>query len=195
MGAKIWWRWIKTPTEIWAQLWKHKYAPDIQHSHWIRMQDKLQGSNIWNVAWRNIPLIQEHAFWEINNGQTARFWTDSWQQLPPLQSDETLLHYENHIQNLATAKVADMWVANPNNHSWRTWKSMHPQISSPSHSYLYFFRTCYPPISHKENMKYLENLTLAWPQPRQEMVFSQLGKSLQTRSPRGSWPQRPLQDQ
>jgi hypothetical protein len=35
MGEKIWWRWIKNPTEIWAQLWKHKYAPDIQQSHWI----------------------------------------------------------------------------------------------------------------------------------------------------------------
>jgi hypothetical protein len=73
MGAKIWWRWIKTPTEIWAQLWKHKYAQDIQHSHWIRMQDKIQGSNIWSDVWRNRPLIQEHAFWEIHNGQTARF--------------------------------------------------------------------------------------------------------------------------
>jgi hypothetical protein len=44
-------------------------------------------------------------------------------------------------------------------------------------------------------MKSLENLTLAWPQPRQEMGSSQLGKSLQTQIPRGSWPQRPLQAQ
>jgi hypothetical protein len=120
MGAKIWWRWIKNPIEIWAQLWNYKYAPDIQHSHWIRMQDKIQGSNIWNAAWRNRPLIQEHTFWEVHNGQTARFWNDSWQQMPPLQSNENLLHYENQIPNLITAKVADMWVANPHNHSWRT---------------------------------------------------------------------------
>jgi hypothetical protein len=69
----------KNPTEIWAQLWKQKYAPDIQQSHSIRMQDKTQGTNIWNAAWRNRPLIQEHAFWEINNGQNSRFWTDAWQ--------------------------------------------------------------------------------------------------------------------
>jgi hypothetical protein len=32
MGAKIWWRWLKTPTEIWAKLWKHKYAPNAQQA-------------------------------------------------------------------------------------------------------------------------------------------------------------------
>jgi hypothetical protein len=128
MGAKIWWRWLKTPTEIWAKLWKHKYAPNTQQAHLIRMQDKIQGSNIWNAAWRNMPLIQEHAFWEIRNGQSALFWTDSWQQMPPLQSEENLLHYENQIQNLATSKVADMWTHSPINSPWRTWKSFHQEL-------------------------------------------------------------------
>jgi hypothetical protein len=27
MGAKIWWRWLKTPTMSWAQIWTQKYAP------------------------------------------------------------------------------------------------------------------------------------------------------------------------
>jgi hypothetical protein len=92
------------------------------------MQDKIQGSNIWNAAWKNKPLIQEHAFWEIRNGQSALFWTDSWQQFPPLQSEENLLSYENHIQNLATSKVADMWAHSPINSPWRIWKSSHQEL-------------------------------------------------------------------
>jgi hypothetical protein len=43
MGAKIWWRWLKTPPEIWEKLWKHKYAPNIHQDHLIRMQEKIQG--------------------------------------------------------------------------------------------------------------------------------------------------------
>jgi hypothetical protein len=30
MGAKIWWRWLKTPDALWARLWKHKYASTMQ---------------------------------------------------------------------------------------------------------------------------------------------------------------------
>jgi hypothetical protein len=74
------------------------------------------------------PLIQEHAFWEIRNGQNALFWTDSWQQLPPLQLEENLQSYENHIQDLATLKVADMWTNIPNNSPWRSWKSTHQEL-------------------------------------------------------------------
>jgi hypothetical protein len=90
MGEKTWWHWLKTPTELWAQTLEAKYALNTPQDHLIWMQDKIQGSNIWNAAWKNRPLIQEHAFWEIQNGQSALFWTDSWQQLPPLQSENNL---------------------------------------------------------------------------------------------------------
>jgi hypothetical protein len=92
------------------------------------MQEKIQGSNIWNAAWKNRPLIQEHAFWEIRNGQNALFWTDSWQQMPPLQLEENLQSYENHIQDLATLKVADLWTDTPSSSPWRRWKSTHQEL-------------------------------------------------------------------
>jgi hypothetical protein len=79
MGAKIWWRWLKTPDALWAQIWKNKYAPTTQLDQLIRHNIKIQGSNIWNIAWQNKDMIQKHAFWEICNGDSARFWQDSWQ--------------------------------------------------------------------------------------------------------------------
>jgi hypothetical protein len=52
--------------------------------------NRMPGSNIWNTAWRNRPLVQQHAFWEVRNGESALFWKDSWQQLPPLDDMESL---------------------------------------------------------------------------------------------------------
>jgi hypothetical protein len=37
MGAIIWWRWIKTPAEIWEKLCKYKYAPNMHQNQLIRM--------------------------------------------------------------------------------------------------------------------------------------------------------------
>jgi hypothetical protein len=85
MGENIWWCWLKYPTELWAKIWKKKYAPHTTEAQLIRFNEQIQGSNIWNASWRNQPLIQTHAFWEIQNGQNALFWTNSWKQLPPLQ--------------------------------------------------------------------------------------------------------------
>jgi hypothetical protein len=80
MGAKMWWRWLKTPTALWVQIWKQKYAPNTQADQLIRHNDQIQGSNIWNTAWKNRELVQKYAFWEIRNGESALFWQDSWQQ-------------------------------------------------------------------------------------------------------------------
>jgi hypothetical protein len=68
MGAKIWWCWIKNPTELWEKIWIHKYTPHTPQDQLIRLWDKNQGSNIWNAAWKNHLLIHEHVFWEIRNG-------------------------------------------------------------------------------------------------------------------------------
>jgi hypothetical protein len=65
MGAKIWWRWLKTPTAVWAQIWKQKYTPLTPENQLIRHNARLQGSNIWNTAWQNHDLVQNHAFWEV----------------------------------------------------------------------------------------------------------------------------------
>lgn len=36
-----------------------------------------KGSLIWNAAKQHFLLIQQHSFWEVRNGETARFWIDA----------------------------------------------------------------------------------------------------------------------
>jgi hypothetical protein len=74
MGAKIWWRWLKNLTVAWAQLWRRKYTPLSAEDQLIRHNEHIQGSNIWNTAWKNRTLVQNHAFWELRDGRSARFW-------------------------------------------------------------------------------------------------------------------------
>ena len=90
MGAKMWWRWLKIPTTLWAQIWKQKYAPLTQENQLIRHNVQIKGSNIWNMAWKNKDLVQNHAFWEVRNGESAMFWQESWQQLKPLSELEEI---------------------------------------------------------------------------------------------------------
>jgi hypothetical protein len=39
--------------------------PPTSQEQLIQLDDQIHGSNIWNAAWRNRPLIQMHAFWEV----------------------------------------------------------------------------------------------------------------------------------
>jgi len=73
MGDKLWWRWVKHPIEIWAQIWKNKYALMTRLEQQIRFNDQIQGSNIWNMTWLNRQLVHKYVFWEIGNGESALF--------------------------------------------------------------------------------------------------------------------------
>lgn len=84
MGAKIWWRWLDCPQTPWARLWNAKYASNCPLEERIRMTEISIGSAIWNSENQHRTLIQNYSFWELKNGAAARFWTDSWQQLPKL---------------------------------------------------------------------------------------------------------------
>eukprot|EP00253_Pinus_taeda_P027174 PITA_27174 len=82
MGAKIWWKWLTYPDTPWARLWTAKYASNLPLEEIIRMTEMSKGSAMWNSAIKHRELIQNHSFWEVKEGSTTRFWTDSWQQLP-----------------------------------------------------------------------------------------------------------------
>jgi len=56
------------------------------------MSEVGMGSVIWNSAKQHRNLIQQHSFWEIKNGNTARFWEDSWQQLPKIKDILSHIH-------------------------------------------------------------------------------------------------------
>jgi len=46
---------------------------------------------MWNSAKQHKSLIQQHSFWEIKNGSSARFWEDSWQHMPALKHELSLI--------------------------------------------------------------------------------------------------------
>ena len=62
LGAKIWWRWLKNQCNIWAKLWKKKYAPQYHPQDLIRTTNLPKGSQIWNLADNNKQIIQQHYF-------------------------------------------------------------------------------------------------------------------------------------
>ena len=54
-------------------------------------------------------LIQQHRFWEIYDGKTARFWEDAWQQLPPLERPGRYPKLQEACISRNLCKVADLW--------------------------------------------------------------------------------------
>jgi hypothetical protein len=36
LSAKIWWRWLKRPQDLWAKLWRRKYVPNVAEQNLIR---------------------------------------------------------------------------------------------------------------------------------------------------------------
>jgi len=121
MGARIWWNWVSKPNTPWAQLWQAKYAKGSQWSDLIRINPTAQGSPIWNNAKTQSKFIQEHSFREIHSGQAARFWDDSWQQLPKLAN---LFHkplWQAHMKQENITQVHQFWQQYPQ-HDFKTWK-------------------------------------------------------------------------
>jgi hypothetical protein len=70
LSAKIWWRWLKRPQDLWARLWRRKYTPNATERSLIRWNEDTPGSLIWTTARQNRHLVVNHAFWEI------REWSD-----------------------------------------------------------------------------------------------------------------------
>eukprot|EP00253_Pinus_taeda_P008458 PITA_08458 len=118
MGAKIWWRWLSYPGTLWARFWTAKYANNLPLEECIRMTETNKGSTIWNSTILHRDLIQKHSFWEVKDGGTARFWTDSWQQLPSLaHTIQDIPEHNIHSQET----VNQFWKDNPES-DHRTWR-------------------------------------------------------------------------
>ena len=78
MGGRLWWKWTSNPSTPWAKLWNAKYANNWPPEELIRLFPAVPDSLIWTAAKQHNDLIQQHSFWEIRNGGTAKFWTDAW---------------------------------------------------------------------------------------------------------------------
>ena len=109
------------PYTLWAQLWQAKYANGSQWHDLIRINPTAQGSLIWNNAKTHSKFIQDHSFWEVHSGQAARFWDDSWQQLPKLSNlfHKPIWHARMKQGNIT--QVHQFWQQTPQ-HDFQTWK-------------------------------------------------------------------------
>jgi hypothetical protein len=83
------------------------------------------------VAWKNHPLIQKNTFWEVQNGQSAQFWIDAWQQHPPLQTLENIRPYQNFLPELRHLKVAELWLHALHQPPWHSWKLLSQDLNLP----------------------------------------------------------------
>lgn len=70
------------------------------------------GSLIWNSAKHHRNLIQQRNFWEVKNGNTERFWEDSWQQMPKLK-DQIALNQPLEQEMQSYDKVKNFWRNSP----------------------------------------------------------------------------------
>lgn len=107
LSAKIWWRWLKNPKDLWDRLWRKKYAPRTTEKNLIWWNGDNPGSLIWTVARKNRQLVTQHAFWEVGNGETALFWQDSWQQWPALCVEDWAHDICTQATRIGLKKVAD----------------------------------------------------------------------------------------
>ena len=120
--AKILWRWVENPNSLWSTLWKVKYTNQIRDKDLIRLNGNTQGSPIWIKAWENRHIIQQHSFWEVHQGNTALFWEDARQKLPPLNHpDWTTLKMA--MQEAGMVTVADYWQPMSEATTWKKWLS------------------------------------------------------------------------
>jgi len=85
-----------------------KYASSWHTYDLIRMSGNIRGSHIWNKAWDNRSIVQQHSFWEIKEGDQALFLEEKWQQEPVLLKDDfSNLKQGTYSQRLN--KVRDFW--------------------------------------------------------------------------------------
>lgn len=121
MGAIMWWNWLSKPHVPWARLWQAKYAMGSQWQDLIRINSNAQGSPIWNDAKIHSRFIQEHSFWEIHSGTSAKFWEDLWQQLPKLADLFQMPHWQSYMQQENLIHVHQFWhpTLNQDYQSWR----------------------------------------------------------------------------
>jgi len=64
----------------------------------------------------------------VRNGESALFWKDSWQQLPPLSDLEILNPLKNRLQPNIFRTVNEFWIPTNRRQPWRQWKTSRTKL-------------------------------------------------------------------
>ena len=76
----------------------------------VRFNEALSRSPIWMEAMTGRNIVQNHSFWEIKDGRNAKFWDDSWIQLPILGRDPRWIHIKEKALEEGKVQVSQFWV-------------------------------------------------------------------------------------
>ncbi len=75
---------------LWKRISTKKYNMSTTPEEILRLEETLKGLIIWNLANQNKDVVSKHAFWEIRNGNSAKFWEETWQQTEKLNDVQAL---------------------------------------------------------------------------------------------------------
>lgn len=81
------------------------------------MKSLPKGPDSWNFIAKNRHLITKYLTWDIGKGQNALFWEDSWDGIPPLDTQGLPSECKNLLSNLWGDKVMDYMTLN-NEQNW-----------------------------------------------------------------------------
>eukprot|EP00253_Pinus_taeda_P002612 PITA_02612 len=122
LGAKLWWRWVQGGKDVWKKIWEIKYNMSDSIEGRLRIEEVPKGSSIWELASQNREVVNKHAFWEICEGSSAKFWEDGWQQKDKMLEIQTLQEIQQKVKRAGMDYVRDYWKNEENNGIWRTWR-------------------------------------------------------------------------
>jgi hypothetical protein len=76
-------------------------------------------------------MVTDHTLWELQDGTSSLFLSDSWQQLSTLDKDPTMIIYKPLTEVARLLKVVDYWNNEENRATWCRWKSTHVKLNIP----------------------------------------------------------------
>ncbi len=83
-GGKLVWKMYSKPDNKWCQIMQRKDLDNPCPSKVLSIQNPSKGSTIWNFMMASRDIATQYITWEVNSGDRASFWPDSWSALPPL---------------------------------------------------------------------------------------------------------------
>ena len=87
----------------------------------MRKEAMPKGSTIWELASQNRDIINRHAFWEIINGRTTKFWEEAWQQRRRMVEIQELQNIYRESMAKGLIHVKDYWKEGGENEMLREW--------------------------------------------------------------------------
>jgi hypothetical protein len=122
LGTKLWWNLLNNQQYQWERLWKVKYAKEEKEESLIQMQVSLNGSHIWNMAWRKPKPNPTKLF--LGNTEWAGgplLGYDAWKQRPKWSDQEQLSRIKEAMVNQRKTRVAQYWTQEEAHHKWHKW--------------------------------------------------------------------------